>query len=84
MQCAQQTGRGHALRLVQLAAIAQPLQGPVSIGSIMRAPSYAIDYHRSKPSPEPILHRATECIRFCEVRAAATTDPRRGALARMT
>ena len=49
------TGRGHALRLVRLAArqltaVAQPLQGPVSIGSIMRAPSYAIDYHRSKPS----------------------------------
>ena len=26
----------------------------------MRAPSYAIDHHRSKPSPEPIFHRATK------------------------
>ena len=32
------------------------------IGSIMRSPSYAIDHHRSMPSPEPIIHRATKRI----------------------
>jgi len=32
----------------------------VSIGQIMRAPSHAIDHHRSKPSLEPILPRATK------------------------
>ena len=56
----------------------------VSIGSIMRAPSHAIDHHRSKPSPEPILHRATRRLCFCEMLSAAATDPRRAALARMT
>jgi hypothetical protein len=58
-------------------------QGPVSIGSIMRAPSYAIDHHRSKPAPEPILHRATERRCFCGMLVAATTDPRRDALSRV-
>ena len=53
------------------------------IGSIMRAPSYAIDHHRSKPSPEPILHRATKRWCFCEMLAAAATDPRRAALVRL-
>ena len=33
-----------------------------SIGSIMRAPSHAIDHHRGKPSLGPILHRATKRI----------------------
>jgi len=55
----------------------------VSIGSIMRAPSHAIDHHRSKPSPEPILPRATKRIWFCEMLMAATTDPRRAALFRV-
>ena len=54
------------------------------IGSTMRAPSYAIEHHRSKPSPEPILHRATKRLCFCEMLSAAATDPRRAALARMT
>ena len=56
----------------------------VSIGSIMRAPSHAIDHHRSKPSPEPILPRATKRGCYCGMLVAATTDPRRAALARMT
>ena len=38
----------------------------------MRAPSYAIDHHRSKPSLEPIFPRATERRCFCEMLAAAT------------
>ena len=42
------------------------------IGSIMRAPSFAIDHHRSKPSPQPILHRATELRCVCEMPSAAT------------
>ena len=58
--------------------------GSGCIGSIMRAPSHAIDYHRSKPSLEPILPRATKRRCFCGMLAAATTDPRRAALARMT
>ena len=32
---------------------------------------------------EPILHRATKRIRFCEMLAGATTDPRRAALVRV-
>ena len=39
------------------------------IGSIMRAPSYAIDHHRSKSSPEPILHRATKRRCLCAMLA---------------
>jgi hypothetical protein len=78
----------HGVRLQRLAA--RQLAGRTAsarsgcIGSIDRAPSSAIDHHRNRPFPEPILHRATECIGFCEVRAAATTDPQRAALARMT
>ena len=57
MQCApQQTGRGHALRLVQLAArqlTAVSTTGSGCIGSIMRAPSHAIDHHRNRPALEP-------------------------------
>ena len=53
------------------------------IGSIMRAPAYVIDHHRSKPSPEPILPRATKRIWFCEMPMAATMDPRRAALLRV-
>jgi hypothetical protein len=52
------TGHGHALRLVRLARTASARFGYV--GSIMGAPSCAIDHHRTKPSPEPILRRATE------------------------
>ena len=84
--CTAGLGNGPALRLVRLAArqltaVAQPLQPRSdSIGSIMRAPSHAIDHHRSKPSLEPILHRATERRCFCGMLAAATTDPRRAAL----
>ena len=52
----------------------------VSIGSIMRAPSSAIDHHRSEPSLEPILPRATKSRCFCGMLVAATTDPRRAAL----
>ena len=85
-------GMGHARSLVRLAELAEQLAGRTAsarsgcVGSIDRAPSSAIDHHQNGPSPEPILqvHRATECIGFCEVRAAATTDPQRAALARMT
>ena len=55
----------------------------VSIGSVMRASSNASEYHRNKPSPEPILPRATKHICLCKMLAAATTDPRRAALARV-
>jgi hypothetical protein len=81
---------GNARSLVRLAELAEQLAGRTAsassgcIGSIDRAPSSAIDHHRNRPSPEPTLHRATECIGFCEVRAAATTDPQRAALGRMT
>jgi hypothetical protein len=37
----------------------------------------AMDHHRSKPYPEPILHRAPKRRCFCAMLAAATTDPRR-------
>ena len=57
--------------------------GSGCIGSIMRAPSHAIDHHRSKPSPEPILHRATKRLCFCEMLSAAATDLRRAALVRL-
>ena len=57
--------------------------GSGCIGSIMRAPSYAIDHHRSKPSPEPILHRATKRLCFCEMLSATATDLRRAALVRL-
>ncbi len=49
----------------------------------MRAPSYAIDHHRSKPAQEPILHRTTKRLCFCEMLAAATTVPRSAALVRV-
>jgi hypothetical protein len=81
-------GMGHARSLVRLAA--EQLAGrtasarSVCIGSIDRAPSSAIDHHRNRPSAEPILHWATECIGFGEMRAAATTDPQRAALAHVT
>ena len=58
--------------------------GSGRIGSNMRAPSHAIDHHRNRPALEPILHRATKRRCFCEMLVAATTDPRRAALARMT
>ena len=58
--------------------------GSGCIGSNMRAPSHAIDHHRNRPALEPILHRATKRRCFCEMLVAATTDPRRAALARMT
>jgi hypothetical protein len=76
---------GHARSLVRLAADSEQLAGRTAsarsgcIGSIDRAPSSEIDHHRNRPSPGPILHRATECIGFCEVRAGATTDPQRAA-----
>ena len=54
--------------------------GSSCIGSNMRAPSYAIDYHRSKPSPEPILHRATK--RRCFIWDAGGCDD--GSAARCT
>ena len=57
--------------------------GSGCISSIMRAPSSAIDHHRSKPSLEPILPRATRRGYFCGMLAAATTDPRRAALVRV-
>ncbi len=50
----------------------------------MRAPSHAIDHHRNRPALEPIRHRATKRRCFCEMLVAATTDPRRAALACMT
>ena len=53
------------------------------VGSIMGAPSCAIDHHRNKPSPEAILHRATKRRCFCAMLAAATMDPRRAALVRV-
>jgi hypothetical protein len=50
-------GNGHALRLVRLAArqlTAVSTTGPGCIGSIMRAPSHAIDHHRNRPlEPNP-------------------------------
>jgi hypothetical protein len=85
--CAAGLGDGHALRLVRLAArqlTAVSTTGSGCIGSIMRAPSHAIDHHRNRPALEPILHRATKRGCFCEMLVAATTDPRRAALARMT
>jgi hypothetical protein len=54
------------------------------IGSIMRAPSNASYHHRNQPSLEPILPRATKRGCYCGMLVAATTDPRRAALARMT
>ena len=54
--------------------------GSGCIGSILRAPSCAIDQHRSEPSLEPILPRATRRGCFCGMLVAATTDPRRAAL----
>ncbi len=75
MQCAQQTGHGHALRLVQqaarqLTAVAQPLQGSVtSARSCVPLRMRSTTTHRSKPSPEPILHRATK--RICNARCFA-------------
>ena len=39
--------------------------------------------HRNRPSPEPILYRATKRLCFCELLVAATTDRRRAALARV-
>ena len=58
--------------------------GSGCIGSIMRAPSYASYHHRNQPSLEPILPRATRRGCFCGMLAAASTEPRRAALARMT
>ena len=86
--CAAGLGNGHALRLVrpaaqQLTAVAQPLQGPVASARSCVPLRITIDHHRSKPSPEPILDRATKRRCFCGMLAAATTDPRRAALARV-
>ncbi len=58
--------------------LVQPRQGPVASARSC-ARSYAIDHHGNKQSLEPILHRATKHICFCEMLAAATTDPRRAA-----
>jgi hypothetical protein len=58
--------------------------GSGCIGSNMHAPSCAIDHHRNRPALEPILPRATERGCFCGMLVAATTDPRRAALVRMT
>jgi len=83
VQCAQQTGHGHALRLrvLQLAGrTASASSG--CIGSIT-CPFIAIDHHRNKPSLEPILHRATKRICFYEMLPAATKDPARAALVRV-
>ena len=86
MQCApQQTGRGHALRLLrpaarQQAAVAKPLQGPVASARSCATLSSASYHHRNQPSLEPILPRATKRGCFCGMLAAATTDPRRAAL----
>ena len=85
VQCAQRTERGHGLRLMQLAAeqliaVAQPLQGPVASARTCVPLRITIDHHRSKPSLEPILDRATKRRCFCGMLAAATTDPRRAAL----
>ena len=86
MQCApQQTGRGHALRLLrpaarQLTAVAKPLQGPVASARSCVTLSSASYHHRNQPSLEPILPRATKRGCFCGMLAAATTDPRRAAL----
>ena len=55
----------------------------VGIGSIMRAPSFATDRHRNRPSPEPTVRWATEHKCFCGMLAAATTDLRRTALVRV-
>jgi hypothetical protein len=87
MQCAQQIVHGYARSRVRLAA--RPLAGRTAsartgcIGSIVRAPSIASDHHRNRPSPEPILHRATERICFCEMLVASTTDSQRAALVRV-
>ena len=54
--------------------------GSGCIGSIMRAPSSAIDHHPNRPALEPILPRATRRGCFCGMLVAATTDPRRAAL----
>ena len=54
--CAAGLGDGHALRLVRLAArqlTAVSTTGSGCIGSIMRAPSHAIDHHRNRPALEP-------------------------------
>ena len=79
------TGRRRALRLVRLAArqltaVAQPLQGPFASARTCVPLRITIDHHRSKPSLEPILDRATKRRCFCAMLAAATTDPRRAAL----
>jgi hypothetical protein len=58
--------------------------GSGCIGSITRAPSNASYHHRNQPALQPILPRATKRGCFCEMLVAATTDPRRAALARMT
>jgi hypothetical protein len=88
MQSAQQIVHGHARSRVRLAA--RPLAGRTAsartgcVGSIVRAPSIASDHHRNGPSSlEPILHRATERICFCEMLVASTTDSRRAALVRV-
>ena len=78
----------HALRLVQLAArqltaVAQPLQGPVASARSC-VPLRASYHHRNQPSLEPILPRATKRGCYCGMLVAASTDPRRAALARMT
>jgi hypothetical protein len=59
-----------------------PLQGSVTLARSC-APSYAGDHHRNTQSAEPILHRATKRICFCEMLVAATTDPRRASLVRV-
>jgi hypothetical protein len=39
-----------------------------SVGSIMIAPSNASDHHRNRPSPKPMLCRASRRLCFCEMR----------------
>ncbi len=46
--------------------------------------AYASNRHRNKPSPEPILPRATKRICFREMLVAAKTYPRRAALVSMS
>ena len=67
-----QTGNGHAVRLVQLAD--RQLTGSHSLckGSVSPPARSIVPLrmrsitHRSKPSPEPILHTATKRIRFSD------------------
>jgi hypothetical protein len=88
--CTAGLGNGHALRLVRLAArqltaVAQPLQGPLAsarstgplrVRSITTGVSHLYRSFIGAPSACAYRH-------FCEMLAAATTDPRRAALVRV-